>query len=315
MTEGSRLSVIIVSYACRDVLAACLLSLRDALTSDDEVIVVDNDSPDGTPEMVRTSFPDIRLIESRANVGFAAGVNMGVSIATGRLALILNPDTRVSALAIDQLIDRLDGLERDAMIGPTLLNGDGSVQRSAFRFPTPLVLAFEQLSLHTVASRAARVGGSSSRRIEAVDWLKGACLLAPTSLLRTYGPFDERFFMFSEDTDLCFRLNQDGISVLHVPDVALVHLGGMSTRRHQVRMTSLFVESLYRYYQKHHSPRELAAAVLIIRLVAAMKACRAAADWLWRRSTVGPTARLDRREIQTLLKMISVRPPAGPGDD
>ena len=147
MTEGSRLSVIIVSYACRDVLAACLLSLRDALTSDDEVIVVDNDSPDGTAEMVRTSFPDVRLIESRANVGFAAGVNVGVSIATGRLTLILNPDTRVSALAVDQLIDCLDGLERDAMIGPTLPNGDGSVQRSAFRFPTPFVLASEQLSL------------------------------------------------------------------------------------------------------------------------------------------------------------------------
>jgi O-antigen/teichoic acid export membrane protein len=207
------------------------------------------------------------------------------------------------------LIACLDDLNRDALIGPRLLDGDGvTVQRSAFRFPTPSVVASEQLVLHRLnTSDPSRYTPDDG--LVPVDWLKGACLLGPTAMLRRYGPFDERFFMFSEDTDLCYRLHADGIPVLYVPAVSITHVGGVSTDLDRPRMTSMFVENLYRYYQKNHSRRQLAAVVMTIRYIAALKVGRAAVRWAYLRGTGKPQARRQRDEAATFLDVMTIRPP------
>ena len=309
VTDTMRLSVVIVSYECREALRECLGSLRLALTDEDEVIVIDNASRDGTTDLLATSFPEVRLQANESNVGFAAGANAGVRLARGRQTLILNPDTRVPRDSVERLVARVDGLGMDALIGPRLLDGDGeTVQRSAFEFPTPSVVASEQLGLHGLRpSDAANLAPDG--RLIPVDWLKGACLIGLTDLLQRYGPFDERFFMFSEDTDLCYRLRADGIPVLYMPGVSIVHVGGLSTNLDPPRMTSMFVENLYRYYQKHHSRRQLGVVVMTIRSTAAIKASRAALRWVWGRAMGNPLASRQRDAAAIFLEMMTIRPP------
>jgi N-acetylglucosaminyl-diphospho-decaprenol L-rhamnosyltransferase len=307
--DTMRLSVVIVSYECRDVLRDCLRSLVAALSSEDEIIVVDNASQDGTVDMLAASFRDVRVVANTSNIGFAAATNAGVRAACGRLTLILNPDARVPSGSVEQLVACLDALAGDALVGPRLLDGDGAtIQRSAFRFPTPVVVASEQLTLSRFATNDAANIAPDHAPVP-VDWLKGACLLGPTAMLKRYGPFDERFFMFSEDTDLCYRLHADGIPVLYVPGVSIIHIGGVSTRPQRSRMTSMFVDSLYRYYQKHHSRYDLAVVVMTIRYIAAMKVARAGVRWAWLRATGKPEARHQRDEAATYLKVMTLRQP------
>lgn len=266
-------SVVIVTYNSADVLRDCLRSVAAALGPHDEVIVVDNASADGTVRLVTTEFPDVRIVANVRNRGFAAAVNQGVSLAQGRLCLVLNPDTRVPAEVIRALADAIDRHGGKALVGPRLIDADGATQRSAFRFPTPSVLLLEQLNLRVPAPWLnADVRGMGS--CVPVDWLKGACLLAPTALLRQFGPFDERFFMFSEDVDLCYRLQRAGVPVAYCQSVTVLHHGGMSTRHHPRRMTLAFVDSTYLFYRIHWPRRNLVLGSFALRFPAVLKVLR-----------------------------------------
>lgn len=299
-----RLSVVIVSYECRDVLLGCLDSLRTALGEDDEVIVVDNASTDGTVEAVRMQHPGVQCIANPQNIGFARAVNAAMPLVGGRLTLLLNPDTRIDRDAIDGLVDCLKGLPRPGMAGPRLVEADGTTQRSAFRFPTPLQLLVEQTAVARFLplDRLPSAGSCHTP----VDWLKGACVLAPSDLLRSYGPFDPGYFMFSEDADLCRRLARDQVPVVWVPGTQVTHIGGVSTARHPVRMRALWAASTYRYYRLHHGGLALVAAVLVIRLTAGAKGIRALVAWSLAKLRRDPAAARWAVEVRAAVAVMRV---------
>lgn len=312
MTRQAALSVVIVSYNTADVLRSCLESVVAACSPDDEVIIVDNASIDGSSEMVRISFPSARLVANEVNVGFAAAVNEGVRVASNGYTLILNPDTVVTAGALTELAEAIESRAGRAMVGPRLLNANGTVQRSAFRFPTPLVLLLEQLYLGPRLRWLNPTPGDGTESVE-TDWLKGACLLAPTALFRQYGPFDERFFMFVEDVDLCRRLWNDGIPVVYCRTASIVHLGGMSTRQAPRRMTLFFAESIYLFYRLHESAVRLFLATIVMRSVALLKAGLAGLRVVCAMTTRNLLeARVQQAAAVTFLRIVALRPPPSP---
>jgi GT2 family glycosyltransferase len=255
-------SIVVVSFEARSVLERCLSALTDG---GHEVIVVDNASGDGSPDLVRERFPDVRLIEASANIGFGAANNLGIRAATHPLVLLCNSDAWPVGDAIDRLVAVARERPRAAGIGPRLSDEDRSLQRSVRGFPTVWRLATEYLFLRKLApgSRALNAfygAGFDHRSEREAEFLTGAVLLCRRDVLLEVGGFDERFFMFSEEVDLCYRLRRAGWSVLFTPAAEFVHLGGASTRP---RWGSMFREQLrghLLFLDKHHGARTAARA-------------------------------------------------------
>ena len=225
-----------------------------------EVIVVDNASHDGSPDMVRTRFPAVTLIESGENLGFARGYNRAAAHATGRHLLILNPDTVVHPGALKTLVDFLDTHPEAGAIGPRLLDGDGSLQFSCRRFPTPMAALFR----NTVLGRL--VGGEHFTRdylmadwdhssTRPVDWISGAAMCIPGKVWRQVGGFDETFFMYAEDMDWCLRAHRAGYEIYYVPTATIIHHIGRSSDQRPLAMVVEFHRSMARFYRKHYAPR------------------------------------------------------------
>jgi len=263
------LSIVIVSYNTRALLQACLASLvqiaspgsRHPLVAESgdvssEIIVVDNGSSDGSPDMVCTEFPTVKLIASE-NIGFAAGSNKGIAQARGRYILLLNPDTIVLDDALGTLVRFMDGHPRAGAAGGHLLNPDGSFQHSAFRFPNLWMSFFDFFPLnHRVLN--SRLNGrypmSWYEHSFQIDHPLGACLLMRREAIEQVGMLDEGFFMYSEEIDWCWRVRQAGWEVWHVADAPVIHYGAQSTRQFRHRMFIELFRSRYRYFAKHYSP-------------------------------------------------------------
>jgi N-acetylglucosaminyl-diphospho-decaprenol L-rhamnosyltransferase len=245
-------SVVVVTYNSAAWIERCLESVRGR-----ETIVVDNGSTDGTVALVRERFPAVRLLEQE-NAGMGGGNNAGMRIASGRYFLLLNSDAWVVGDAVTQLVAFADEHPEAAVVGPRLLNPDGSLQRSARAFPTLWRLATEYLFLRKLAPRSRALnrfyeGGFEHDVVREVDWLFGACLLVRRDAADEVGLFDEDFFMFSEETDWCYRLRQAGWKVYFFPGAEVVHVGGGS------HGGSLFAENVrgqLRFLAKHRGARE-----------------------------------------------------------
>ncbi len=249
------LSIVIVNWNVRELLRACLRSLDPNLHA--EVIVVDNASSDGSVEMVRGEFPTVRLIANGRNLGYGAAINQAVSQCTGDYLLILNPDTEVRPGAVHRLVEFIYERPRAACVGPHLVNPDGSTQSSRRSFPG-LWTAFVE---STILQRW--FGGLGALRRfyrsaqpddvpQQVDWLVGACLLLRRAALDEVGGFDERFFMYSEEMDLCYRLRQAGYEIWFVPRAEVMHHEAASSSQVLFRRNVNFHESRYRFFRKHH---------------------------------------------------------------
>jgi GT2 family glycosyltransferase len=249
------LSIVIVNWNVRELLRACLRSLDPNLHA--EVIVVDNASSDGSVEMVRGEFPTVRLIANGRNLGYGAAINQAVSQCTGDYLLILNPDTEVRPGAVHRLVEFIYERPRAACVGPHLVNPDGSTQSSRRSFPG-LWTAFVE---STILQRW--FGGLGALRRfyrsaqpddvpQQVDWLVGACLLLRRAALDEVGGFDERFFMYSEEMDLCYRLRQAGYEIWFVPRAEVMHHEAASSSQDLFRRNVNFHESRYRFFRKHH---------------------------------------------------------------
>jgi GT2 family glycosyltransferase len=209
---------------------------------DREIVVVDNASTDGTPAHVRERWPGIRLVQLGANLGFARATNIGIQQTFGELVLLLNPDTEVPAGAIDRLIAALERDEDIAVVGPRIVDRDGSAELSFGKMVAPLA-ELRQKALRVVAERMTRRTGD-------VDWVTGACLLTYRADLEAVGLLDERFFLYMEDVDLCASIRARGRRVQFVADVQVRHQRGASAT--PAAREAAYRRSYLAFYQKHH---------------------------------------------------------------
>ena len=282
-------SVIVVTYNALPWLERCLASVRDH-----ETIVVDNGSTDGTVEFVRDRFPDTRLIEQE-NRGLGAGWNAGMYASSGRYFLLLNADAWVTGDAIERLAAFADGQPDSALVGPRLLNTDGTLQRSVRGFPTLWRLATEYLFLRKLAPRsrvlnAFYAGGFDHDGTREAEFVMGACMLVRRAAVDEVGGLDEDFFMFSEETDWCYRLHQAGWGVYFFPGAEVTHVGGAAWRREYDPMYREQLRGHLRFFAKHYGPHEaerarklLLASMRLRSLVfrgGRRKTSREAAAWL-----------------------------------
>ncbi|HEY8645997.1 MAG TPA: glycosyltransferase family 2 protein [Gaiellaceae bacterium] len=245
-------SVIVVTWNALPFIEQCLESVRGR-----EVVVVDNGSTDGTVAFVRERFPEVRLIEQE-NKGMGGGNNAGMRAADGRYFFLLNSDAWVLDEALDKLVEFADAHPEAAVVGPKLLNTDGTLQRSVRGEPTLWRLATEYLFIRKLAPRSKHLnplyrGDFDHDRVAEVDWLFGPALLVRREAADAVGLFDEDFFMFSEEVDWMTRFRRAGWSVLFFPDAEVVHVGGAS---HGGRM---YVENLrghLRFIAKHRGVKD-----------------------------------------------------------
>jgi N-acetylglucosaminyl-diphospho-decaprenol L-rhamnosyltransferase len=252
MAERSDVSVVVVTLDALAWLERCLASVAAY-----ETVVVDHGSRDGTRDLVRARFPQVKLVEQE-NRGLAAGWNRGLRETSGRYLLLLNADAWVVGDAVERLVAFAEAHPQAAVVGPKLLNPDGTLQRSARGFPTLWRLATEYFFLRKLAPRSRLLnafyeGGFAHDRPRAVDWLMGACLLVRREAVEVVGPADEAFFLFSEETDWCYRFRAAGWQVLFCPEAQVVHVGGGS---HGGRLFQENLRSQLRFLAKHRGPVE-----------------------------------------------------------
>ncbi|MDX1934292.1 MAG: glycosyltransferase family 2 protein [Capsulimonadales bacterium] len=255
---GATLAVIVVSWNTRPLLENCLRSLfAGNVDGGTEVFVVDNASGDGSAAMVRTFFPDVRLLQTGENLGFARANNRALRQADARYCLLLNPDTIVPAGTLRQLVEVAEASPRVAACGPLLLNEDGSPQFCWARFPGA---AFEWSGRHDLSQSPyplvdfADPERRSRMKPFVADWVGGACLLVRSSALRQVGLLDEGYFMYTEETDWCYRFRAAGYETLCVPSVTVTHLGGGSSRLVPERTRDRMYRSRLRFYRKWYGP-------------------------------------------------------------
>lgn len=252
------LSIIIVSWnvcALLEQALGCVYTTVHARSF--EVIVVDNYSADESVAMVRERFPQATLIANAANLGFGRANNQGAAIARGRYLLLLNPDAFVHAGTIDHLCAFMDANPDAGAVGPRLLNEDGSLQRSVTAFPTVLTELWTTLGLDRLFPRS-RVFGRYKMTywqmddLRHVDALMGACLMVRREAIPHPGLFDEQFFMYSEEVDLCFRIQRAGWRCYFVPEVAATHIWGGSSRRVPTATFLRLFRSRVQFFRKHY---------------------------------------------------------------
>lgn len=221
-----------------------------------ELCIVDNASEDGSALRLRTELPHAAVIESQSNVGFGAGVNLAAAATSGEYLLVLNPDTLVRPGAVRILLDALHSNPRAAVAAPRLVDRKGRRHASARRFPTATAAMFRGTPLGWLFPRnrwAARylMEDVDLSRTSEVDWVSGSAMLVRRDAFASVGGFDEGFFMYCEDVDLCKRLRSHGWSTLYVPEAVIEHRVGASSDKAQVAMIRAHHRSMLRYYRKH----------------------------------------------------------------
>ena len=240
-------SAVVVTHNALPWIEQCLQSVRG-----EETVVVDNGSTDGTVDLVRERFPEARLVEQE-NLGLAAGWNAGMAAASGRYFLILNADAWLTDGSLARLVAFADARPGAAVVGPRLLNTDGTLQRSVRGFPTLWRLATEYLFLRKLAPRtrflnAFYAGGFEHDEVREVEVVMGACMLVRREAVEQVGPLDEAFFLFSEETDWCWRFGRAGWKVVFFPGAECVHVGGAA---HGGRLYRENLRGHLRFLAKH----------------------------------------------------------------
>jgi colanic acid biosynthesis glycosyl transferase WcaI len=255
-------SVVIVSFDCREALRACLESLESQPPDlPIEVILVDNASSDGTVAMVRDRFPWVRLIANQANVGFARAANQGLALGQGSHVLFLNPDTIVPSGAIEKAYEELDRHPDVGMLGCKLVRPDGTFDHAAKRgFPTITSALSYFLRLNRLRPTSARfaqytAGELGENDTGHVDAINGAFMLVRKEAAAAVGPMDERYWLYAEDLDWCHRFWEKGWKILYWPGVEVVHWkGGSSGDVRPWALNRAFHRSMWQFYDKHHAP-------------------------------------------------------------
>ncbi|RIK33850.1 MAG: glycosyltransferase family 2 protein [Chloroflexi bacterium] len=257
---SAALSIVIVSWNTRELLRACLQSVFDTVRAAPlQVIVVDNASADGSPLMVQRQFPMAQLIANPTNVGFARANNQGFAKCAAKYILLLNSDAQLLPGTADGLIQELEDYSNAAAVGPMILNRDGTYQAGGADFPN---LRNETLLAFGVA-RGLRRGYYPSYPPDAsggnVDWVGGACLALRRHALEQIGGLDERYFMYTEETDWCFRARQAQWQIRYSPAQRVLHYGGASAAQASAAMKSELYKSKLLFFEKHRARWQYAA--------------------------------------------------------
>jgi N-acetylglucosaminyl-diphospho-decaprenol L-rhamnosyltransferase len=308
--DAPDITAVVVSWNVRDLLLRCLQSLQSQAVTDDlrvEILVVDNASSDGTFETVR-DLPGIRAVEPGSNLGYGRANNLGFGLAAGRHLLVLNPDTVPQPGSLRALVGFLEQHPKAGIVSPRLLNPDGSVQASAFRFPTLLMALLDLFQLPSIIPGRirrwildSRLNGRYPNEPAAaepyrIDHPLGACMLVNAEAYRQAGGFDPAIHMYSEEIDLAMRFAAAGWECWQVPAARVVHLGGGSTGQMPDRMlVELWRSRLYFYarYRPRGAQLALGAILVLSQLIDACKTLlvlhrgiitREAARRRWRRA-------------------------------
>ncbi|MGH9225877.1 MAG: glycosyltransferase family 2 protein [Acidimicrobiales bacterium] len=272
-------AAVIVNYNARDALVACLQSLRaDGVQS---IVVVDNDSQDGSAAAVAASDPDTAFVATGANLGYGTGANQGVARVDEPYVLITNPDVIVEPGTLEALVAALERDPRLGAVGPRVEEPDGTLYPSARQFPDLTVAAghafFGYVAPRNRWTRAYRLLDWDHSTPGEVDWVSGSCFLVRRAAYEAVGGFDERYFMYAEDVDLCWRLWRAGWRIAYEPAGRVVHRGGVSTDQAPYRMIFEHHRSLWRFARTtaQGSPRQR----LALPVVAAGLGARTALSW------------------------------------
>ncbi len=292
------LSVVIVNWNGGEDILRCLQSLRSAPSAVEmEVIVVDNASTDDSVEQIPHLFPSVRVIQTGTNLGFARAANRGLGAAQGDYVLFLNPDTIVPTGTLDAALAALQCRPTIGILGVRLLNSDGSVQPSCGHFLSLSRLIRQNCSVIRLDKRHRKSGWQhnlyNGTQTEEVDWAIGAFLLCPQVVLNEVGGFDEDYFLYSEDMDLCYRMRQHGYGVLYCPEVAVTHHGNRSgAQRWAEQREGEIVRAEQIFLHKHHGR----LAMWGFRLLAgSLFLYKSSYHWLWARQGDEPHTTAARR--------------------
>ena len=256
MNQRFKVAVVVVSYNTRDLLMKCISSIIESTPHEDvEIVVVDNASTDGSYEAVRGDHPQAVAIGNRINVGFAAACNQGIRATSAPFILLLNSDAQLTSRAFQALCDCMR-FDRCGAAGCRLINAEGDEMVSVRNFLTPFNQALELTritnKLHSrQLRRTYRPTLSQENPDCSVDWVEGSCLMLRRAALDELGLFDERFFMYSEDEDLCMRLKQRGWSICFSAGGSAVHRGGASTSQDRTEMLRHFYSGQLLFLSKH----------------------------------------------------------------
>jgi N-acetylglucosaminyl-diphospho-decaprenol L-rhamnosyltransferase len=265
---------VVVNYNAGEALGRCVASLREAGISD--IVVVDNGSTDESAAVVESLDPPCLLVRSPANRGYGAGANLGARSIHRELLFVCNPDLEVEKDSVEHLVDALDAHPRAAVAGPMLVEPDGAVYPSGRSFPglgDALGHGFVGLFWRgNPWTRRYRLLGAEQHRERVADWVSGASFLIRRDVFEAVGGFDEAYFMYVEDVDLCWRAHRAGWDVVYEPAARVVHEQGRSTSRHPYRMLVAHHRSILRFANRSTEGRER----LLLPLVALALAARLA---------------------------------------
>jgi hypothetical protein len=245
-------SVLILTYNTRELVLRCLESFcAEVLRDGWQVIVVDNGSTDGTAPAIAERFPDVEVVRSEENLGYAAGNNRGLQRAIGHCVILLNSDVIASPSALRALCRYLEAHPRVGAVSAGLRAADGRPQAFAYGGdPTPVYLL--RRGLHRLLGKGPLHSWDVSEPIE-VDWVSGACLAVRHAVIEQVGFLDERFFLYFEDNDWCLRMRQAGWRVVYDPSVTVTHLGGASEPQ-RFAANRIYYDSMVAFYRKHYGP-------------------------------------------------------------
>jgi N-acetylglucosaminyl-diphospho-decaprenol L-rhamnosyltransferase len=275
--EGSDLAVVVVNHNSGDFLPRCVASVYGAAGDLAlEIVVVDNASRDGSVQRVVAEHPAVRIMENPVNRGFAAAANQGIRETAAPFALLLNPDAEITGGTLAALLKVAGERPRAGAIGLLVRNPDGTVQPSARRVPG-LLESMGHAFLGPVLpnnpfSRSYTMAGWDRSTEREVEWISGSAMLLRREAVEEVGGFDEGYFMYVEDVDLCTRMRRVGWTVLFSPEVEVVHEVGVSSRHMPKRMATEHSRSIYRYFDRHVARGPLILLKPLVRLALWLRA-------------------------------------------
>jgi GT2 family glycosyltransferase len=251
-----RISSIIVTYNSDRTIQQSFNSLNESLTTKDEIIIIDNNSKDKTISIIKNLSGHYKLIINKKNLGFAQGVNLGLSVSKGKYILLANPDLILNRDCVEGLIKFLKLNQNAAAVGPKLIYPNGVKQPSCRRYPKARAIFASQLpfkfkSIFKKSLDYYYMSDLSLAEPVIVEWIIGACMMIKRDAIETIGLFDKNFFLYREDTDWCYRANQHGWKIFYFPQCEAIHHYNRKSTKGFNRELIMHLKSMFKFYRKY----------------------------------------------------------------